>query len=121
MKRILLCATLPLLLLLARAQAGEKGWFGVRLQVETKGFVLNPTLRAVRLREVVPNSPAAAQDLRAGDEVVEAEGKMVVGSNGREMQVLMTKQPGEVLHLRLKRSSGEIYSANLTAIKKPAS
>lgn len=101
-------------------QGAEKAWFGFAVNVETAGFPLNPTVRFVRVAKVVPNSPAATQHIEAGDEIVEAEGHTVPGGRALQLQPLLKRQVGDVLHLRLKRPTGEVYPAALTGIAKPA-
>ena len=69
--------------------------------------------------KVAPGSPADKQRIQVGDEIIEAAGKKVPGAKANDLKPLLEKEVGEVLHLRLKRSRGEIYSANLTAVKRP--
>ncbi len=57
--------------------------------------------------------------MEAGDEIVETQGKIVPGARALQLRPIMSKQVGEVLHLRLRRTSGETYNALLTGIKKP--
>jgi C-terminal processing protease CtpA/Prc len=73
----------------------------------------------VTIEAVLPKSPAAQHDIAVGDEVVQVEGTAVSGRKANELKPLMKKEAGQVLHLRLKRASGEIYSANITAAKRP--
>ena len=105
----------------AVAEAGDKAWYGFRLKVETGGFPLNPIVRSVIVQSVVPNTPATEQQIRPGDEIIEAEGRTVPGGRALQLRPIMSKQAGEVLRLRLKRANGETYSAVLTGIKKPSS
>lgn len=120
MKRILIALATTVALLFTADAAPEKGWFGFHIDVKTAGFVLNPTVASVTILDIAPNSPAAGQHINAGDEIVEAEGKPVPGARALQLKPLLTKSPGEVLHLRLKRKDGEVYSVTLTAAKKPA-
>ncbi len=99
--------------------AQEKAWFGFKLAVKTSGLVLNPTVVAAVVQSVTANSPASQQKVAVGDEIVEAEGMPVAGNKARKLTPFLTKAPGEVLHLRLKRNDGEAYSATLTAMKRP--
>jgi hypothetical protein len=57
---------------------------------------------------------------QAGDEIVETQGKIVPGARALQLRPIMSKQVGEVLHPRLRRTSGETYNALLTGIKKPS-
>ncbi len=103
----------------AAPAAQEKGWFGFKLAVKTSGFALNPTVVMAVVQSVEPNSPASEQNIAAGDEIVDVEGKTVAGNKARELKPFLTKGPGEVLHLHLKRKDGKIYSATVTATKRP--
>lgn len=119
MKRLLLGFIVTAFLHVAIAAAGEPGWFGFGVSVKGSGFFLNPTVEAVTIQSVVPKSPAAQHDIAVGDEVVQVEGTPVSGRKANELKPLLKKETGQVLHLRLKRVSGEIYSANITAAKRP--
>ena len=120
MKRLLFAAIFTTFLLHAAiAAAGEPGWFGFAVSVKGSGFFLNPTVEAVIIQSVVPKSPAAQHDIAVGDEVVQVESTAVPGRKANELKPLLRKEVGQVLHLRLKRVSGEIFSANITAAKRP--
>jgi S1-C subfamily serine protease len=119
MKKTLFALLFTVALLLNAAAADEKGWFGFGVDVKTSGFMLNPNVASIVIAEITPNSPAAAQRVAVGDEIVEAEGTTVPGSKALQLRSIMTKRPGETLHLRLKRKDGEIYSATITATKRP--
>lgn len=101
------------------AVAAEKGWFGFELEIAGEGFFLNPTVRSVKVASVVPQSPAAAQAIAAGDEIVQVENTDVPGRKASELKPLIQKHPGESLHLKLRRKSGETYSVTLVAVKEP--
>lgn len=119
MKKLLLAFILTAFLHVAIATAGEPGWFGFGVSMKGSGFFLNPTVEAVIIQSVVPKSPAAQHDIAVGDEVVQVEGTAVSGRKANELKPLMKREVGQVLHLRLKRASGEIYSVNITAAKRP--
>ena len=89
------------------------------VNVDGSGFFLNPTVKSAAITKVVANSPAAEQKLAIGDEIVEVEGRTVAGSKAKELKPLMQKSVGETLHLRLKRKSGQLYSAALVAAPRP--
>lgn len=101
------------------ALGSERGWFGMTAGVDGSGFFLNPTVKSATITKVVANSPAAEQKLAVGDEIVEVEGRAVAGSKAKEIQPLMQKSVGGTLHLRLKRKSGQLYSAALVAAPQP--
>jgi C-terminal processing protease CtpA/Prc len=100
--------------------AGEKGWFGFSVSVDADGFSFNPTLRAIKIQEVVPTSPAAAAGLASGDFVIEVQGIPVAGAKADTLKAAMQKAVGETLHLRVKRGSSEAQEVSLVAaIKSP--
>lgn len=101
------------------ASAGEKGWFGFELEIAGEGFFFNPTVRSVRVASIVPQSPAAAQSIAAGDEIIQVENTEVAGRKASDLKPLIQKQPGEAIHLKLKRRNGETYSVTLVAVKPP--
>lgn len=119
--KILLGCALALAFAFATAAhaAPEKGWYGFKLDVTTSGFMFNPTVASAVVKEIVPNSPAAALHMTVGDEIVEAEGKPVPGNKALQLKPLMARSPGETLHLRCKRKSGETYDVAIVAIKRP--
>jgi C-terminal processing protease CtpA/Prc len=119
MKKLLLAIIFTAFLHAAIAMAAEPGWFGFGVSVKGSGFFLNPTVEAVVIQSVVPKSPAAQHEIAVGDEVVQVESTAVSGRKANELKPLLKKEVGQVLHLRLKRVSGEIYSANITAAKRP--
>ena len=119
MKKLLLAALLITAMAAGSEAAEEKGWFGFKLAVETSGFALNPTVKVAKVKSVTPESPAAAQQISVGDEIIEAEGLPVPGGRALKLRPIMKKSPGETIHLRLKRANGETYSARVTAIKRP--
>ena len=115
-------ATVLMLLVvtLAPARADEpKGTFGLTVAVDADGFFLNPTLKSVTVQKVEPKSPAANAGIAAGDQIVEAEGRTIAGSKGRELEPMMSKKVGQALHLLLKRPKGESYRVTLIAVARP--
>lgn len=103
----------------ASIASGSEGWFGLALNVDAGGFFLSPTVRSAKVIAVVPNSPAAMQGLKVGDQLLEIEGLQVVNGDAKRLQAAMEKKVGDMLRLELQRPSGEIYVAVLTAAKQP--
>ena len=103
----------------AAATAAEKAWYGFHIKPETAGFPLNPVVRSVVIDKIKRGSPADDQDMRVGDEIIEAEGKIVPGARALPLMSILNKKPGELLRLRLKRPDGEIYAVTIRGIKKP--
>ncbi len=101
------------------AAAAEKAWYGFHIKPQFEGFPLNPIVRSVTIDRVRPNSPATAHRIRVGDEILEAEGRVVPGSRALAWIFLRYKQPGDSLRLRLKRRNGESYTAVVQGIKEP--
>ena len=120
MRKFSILLGLLLHLSLATANAADKAWYGFRLKVDTAGFVLNPTVRSAVIQKVAPDSPATANKIEVGDEIIEAEGKKVPGGRALQLKPFLSKKAGDTLRLRLKRPDGEIYSVIVTGIKKPS-
>lgn len=120
MKKLLLGSMLFVALLAGAQGAEEKGFFGFKVAVETSGFMLNPTVKKVMVESVVPGSPAAEAHIATGDEIVEADGFTVPGGKALQLRPIMQKSPGQSIHLKLKRTSGENYSVDITAGKRPS-
>ncbi len=104
---------------LATASAADRAWYGFHIKPETTGFPLNPIVTSVVIDKVKENSPASAQHIRAGDEIIEADGNIVPGTRAIRLIFLLNKEPGSVLHLQLKRADGERYAVVVRGIKKP--
>lgn len=103
----------------ASASAAERAWYGFHIKPETAGFPLNPIVRSVTIDKIKPGSPAAAQKIAVGDEIVEADGKTVPGARALQLLPVVNKRPGDSLHLRLRRATGEDYSVVVQGIRKP--
>jgi S1-C subfamily serine protease len=116
--RLLLIAAL-LAFCSANASAAEKAWYGFHIDPKTEGFPLNPVVRSVVIDKIKTGSPADAQKMRVGDEIIEAEGRVVPGTRALQLIALLNKKPGERLRLRLRRPNGEVYSVLLVGIRKP--
>ncbi|CAN5809411.1 hypothetical protein BH11PSE12_BH11PSE12_21450 [soil metagenome] len=97
---------------------GERGSLGFSVNVDGEGFFLNPTLKSVTIVSVTKGAPAANASIAAGDMITEAEGRVIAGSKGRELESLMKVSVGQSLHLKLKRPNGEEYSAVLVAVPR---
>jgi C-terminal processing protease CtpA/Prc len=116
---LLAVAALAAFPLARQAQAEPApGTFGFAIDVDGEGFFLNPTLKTVTIKSVVPGRPAATAGIKPGDQVVEVEGRPVLGSKARELQPLMKKSVGETLALRLRKPSGDLYGVSLVAAPK---
>lgn len=113
----LLVATTSPLVALAQGES-RPGGFGFAINVDGEGFFLNPTLKTITIISVAPGRPAAEAGIKPGDQIVAVEGKQVLGAKARDLEPLMKKNVGETLALRLRKTSGELYSASLVAVPK---
>jgi C-terminal processing protease CtpA/Prc len=119
-RTVLLAVAVLLAFPIARQAQAEAvpGTFGFAIDVDGEGFFLNPTLKTVTIKSVVPGRPAATAGMKPGDQVVEVEGRLVSGAKARELQPLMKKNVGESLALRLRKPSGDLYAVSLVAAPK---
>ena len=118
MLRTLLLATT--ILSAGTAVAADRGFFGFALRTDFDGSFWNPVLAAAAIDKVVIGSPAARGGLLAGDLLLEFEGIAVPGAAGEELKKLKAildkdTQAGDQRHMKLRRASGDIYSATLVA------
>ena len=118
MKHALHLLTMVLLLLAASAWAGDSGYFGISVSVDGEGFFLNPTLKAIRIEKVVPNSPAAKAGITPGDFLIEIEGHPVPGTKADVLKPYMQRKVGQSTRLLVKKTSGEVVSLVLVAAPK---
>jgi C-terminal processing protease CtpA/Prc len=118
LRRTVLLAVAALLAFPIASQAQAEpipGTFGFAIDVDGEGSFLNPTLKTVTIKSVVPGRPAATAGIKPGDQIVEVAGRPVLGSKARELQPLMKKNVGETLALRLRKPSGDLYLVSLVA------
>ena len=121
LRRTVLPAVAALLALPITRQAQAQqvpGTFGFAIDVDGEGFFLNPTLRTVTIKSVVPGRPAATAGIKPGDQIVEVEGRPVLGAKAGDLQPLLKKNVGETLALRLRKPSGDLYVVSLVAAPK---
>src|ERR1700682_4925415 len=114
-----LAATIALLFVASLATArGERAWYGFHVKPETSGFPLNPIVDSVKIDDIKRGSVAETKKIRIGDEILEAEGRTIPGARALSLLFLLKKQPGDWLHLRLRRPDGANYSVAIQGIKK---
>lgn len=113
-------AALLLVMLAGAACAEDHGYFGFALKAVTKGFFLAPTISELSIDKVMPGTPAERAGLRAGDRILEVEGKPVAGSKALELKASATRMPGQTLHLTLRHADGQVYRVAMVAIPHPA-
>lgn len=114
------CAMAAALLALAvSAHAGGKGHLGINVAIEGEGPLWNPTVKAAKVAKVSPGSAAEQAGIRAGDHIVEIEGRQVAGAKASDLQPYMQREVGQSVKLLIRRPSGEIKSISLVAGPKP--
>jgi carboxyl-terminal processing protease len=101
------------------AHAGGKGYLGINIKVEGEGAFWNPTLKSVKVANVVPGSPAERAGITSGDLIVEVEGKQVLGAKTNELQPYMHREAGEQVKLVVKKPSGEVKPVSVVAGSMP--
>ena len=110
-----LVALLLLAAMAAAAAAGERGFFGLSLEVELAGSPSNPTLREVKVVKVLTDSPAASAGIQRGDLIVEVEGRQVAAAKALELQALMRRDVGQALRMRIQRGDAAPFAVTLIA------
>ena len=118
MKPLRILATTALLLSVATAWAGERGYFGFSMSIDAEGMFWNPTLKAVKIEKVTPQSPAAKAGIAAGDYIVEIEGKQVAGAKADTLKPYLERDIGQATRLAIKKPSGETVALTLVAEPK---
>ena len=103
--------------------AAQKGFIGMALDgkaAQGSGLnFLNPTLVSIWVKSIVPKSPADGHHISVGDIVLEIDGMPMPGCKLSALKTKLAVEAGQTIRLKLKRSNGEIYTADLTAIPKP--
>ena len=123
--------TLPLLLLslflavtsASPLRAAEKGWIGLAFDLkgvsDSTPSVFSPTVMSCSVKYVFPNSPADGHHIVWGDIVVEINGQPITGCKLAKLKSMLQVKVGKTVSVKFRRSNGEIYTAELTAILKP--
>lgn len=101
------------------AAAAGSGYLGIGLAVSGEGFFLNPTIRSVKVQKVSAGSPAAQAGIAEGDEIVEVEGRPVVGAKARDLQPYIERKVGETVRLTVRKPGGEVKSLSIQTVPKP--
>jgi C-terminal processing protease CtpA/Prc len=114
-----LVITLGLLTLVPASHASEKGYLGLAIAVDGEGFFLNPTLKTVTVQKVTPNSPAARAGIEVGDQIMEIEGKKVIGAKANDLKPYMEREAGAQLRMVIKKASGELSQLSVVLAQRP--
>jgi C-terminal processing protease CtpA/Prc len=93
----------------------RRGRLGFTVYVEVDGSYAKPVLKSVHVQEIEPGSPAAAGGLKVDDEIVQVEGKPLVGANAREVAAMVQVPPGERLRLVVRGSDGSEREVTIVA------
>ena len=115
MRRLRVVSLLLIATLGCVALAGERGSFGLTLDIDLDG-VIDPRLREVKVVNVLTASPAANGGIQRGDRIVEVEGHQIAGAKALELQGLMQREVGQPLRLRVQRGDAEPFSVTLIAV-----
>jgi C-terminal processing protease CtpA/Prc len=100
------------------AEAADKGWFGVVVNVDTGPGLLTPTVDAITVERVLPDSPGAKAGIAAGDSIVEIQGMAVSGGSLEALQNALKKSVGETLRLKI-RHGGADRVVSMVAVREP--
>jgi len=83
------------------------------------GVSIDATAAAARIAEIRPSTPAAGAGLKAGDVVVEVDGKAI--SSGDDLtRVIDSHKPGDKISVTYKRGGSE-HTVSLTLATRPSS
>jgi len=85
---------------------------GIPVVVEDEKEVLNPKVKIVEVKE---NSPAFFANLKAGDEILEIDGRKI--EKASQVQKIVKEKTGEKIFLKIKRGK-EIFSLEVIPRKK---
>jgi S1-C subfamily serine protease len=104
-----------LLVLLAPATALAKPLLGFSISAATDGF-FSTTLAEVKVASVQPGSPSERAGLKAGDLIIEMNGRPIKGANGMTMKkALGAVKPGDNVALKVQRANYGILLINIVA------
>jgi C-terminal processing protease CtpA/Prc len=99
--------------------AGPRAWYGFLVSAESEGAPQEAILRAMRIIQVTPGSPAADAGLRVGDLLVEIGGVAVPGATPAALRPAMARAVGETLHVKIRRGGGPPYPVSLVGVARP--
>jgi len=90
----------------AAALDPHRGRLGFTVYVEVDGSYLKPVLKSVWVQEIEPGSPAEAGGLKVEDEILQVQGKSLVGANARDVAAMVQVPPGSKLRLVVRSNDG---------------
>lgn len=100
------------------AHAGEQGYFGFAMSIDSEGFFLNPTINSVKIDKVVPKSPAESAGMAPGDLIVEIEGHPVSGTKADVLKPYMRRDAGQATRFVIKKPDGTLRAMTMTPVPK---
>jgi C-terminal processing protease CtpA/Prc len=106
------------LLLLAQHPASaefRRGRLGFTVYVNVDGSYAKPVLKSVHVQEIEPGSPAEVGGLQVDDEILQVQGKAMVGANAREVAAMVQVPPGERLRLVVRGRDGSERRVTIVA------
>lgn len=114
--RVLAAAGVVLLATQPAADAEvRRGRLGFTVYVEVDGSYAKPVLKSVHVQEIEPGSPAEVGGLKVDDQIVQVEGKPLVGANARDVAAMVQVPPGERLRLVVRGSDGSERHVTIVA------
>jgi C-terminal processing protease CtpA/Prc len=113
----LLAGAVVMLLMMQQVADAEvrRGRLGFTVYVNVDGSYAKPVLKSVHVQEIEPGSPAEVGGLQVDDEIVEVEGKPLVGANAREVAAMVQVPPGERLRLVVRGRDGSERRVTIVA------
>ncbi|HYJ04677.1 MAG TPA: PDZ domain-containing protein [Chthoniobacterales bacterium] len=112
-----IAAAFVLLLIFSHSSHAAEQRLGFVTEVYGEGFFLNPLVTRILVTEVIKGSLAEAAGMRAGDQIIQIEGRNVAGRRAMELRPFLKLNPGETRTLRLKHSDGTEVDARITKPK----
>ena len=90
----------------AAALDPHRGRLGFTVYVQVDGSYLKPVLKSVWVQEIEPGSPAEAGGLKVEDEILQVQGKPLVGADARDVAAMVQVPPGSTLRLLVRSTDG---------------
>ena len=100
------CVALWLFTQLSAAADDARGRLGFTVYVQVDGSYAKPILKSVHVQEIEPGSPAEAGGLKIDDQILQVQGKPLVGANARDVAAMVQVPPGTKLRLVVRSTDG---------------
>ena len=103
--------------ILLACSTGASAKCSVALNSKTSGFFLNPTLDRVLIAKASSNNPSDPCPLKAGDEILQVNDRVIPGANAREVTSYWKALPDSAPQVfKLRRAAAELT----VVVKGPA-